>query len=224
MTRLIFILAALMFGRAEAKQVRIAVIDSGLSVGQEAMACPNQIRDFTGYGVADVMGHGSNINAIIYDNTKKKDRCLIIIKYYHDKTVLPAVSVVNSNKAWRYAIDQHPDIINYSSYGNVENVVEKAQVLEALRKGITVVVPSGNDHKDLDYSCGVYPSCYGAGLKHPNLFVVGRSDIISTFEHGYGFGSIVTDYKNGCPGLFGGFTRCGTSQATALKTAELVNK
>lgn len=205
------------------KQIKVAVIDTGIDAKYSKVLCTKGSEDLTGRGMEDQIGHGTMVSGIIYALSGQRQGypiCQIMLKYYHtDSATSDKQSIPNATSAFRRAIDAKVQLINYSVVGNAPDFAERKVIKEALDKGIKIIVPSGNKRVDLDKSCNVYPACYDK-----RLIVVGRSDIDNVEERGFGYGSIVDAYADGAPGRFFGYSYEGTSMATALVTARLIAK
>lgn len=225
------------------KKVMIAVIDTGLAseLMNKSWVCPEGHKDFTGKGLVDNHGHGTHISGIvdqyakdfIFMKNKKTpsdidkieiDYCQIIIKY-SDPTAYGGDSLYNTIKSFRWAIDQHVDIINYSGGGTEPNSKEKALIKEALDKGIKVVAAAGNERSDIDLS-KYYPAMYDKRIIIVgNLVSLNSRTIASSSNFGKSVNTweIGTDIFSRLPrGTFGYMT--GTSQATAIKSGKLVRE
>lgn len=195
----------------------IAVIDSGFdfSKSSKVKLCESGHKDFTGYGLHDVHGHGTNVAGLI-DKYAKGDYCLLIIKYFHDKGTLNLNTSKTSTQAINYAILMEASLINYSGGGNSIISSEKAAVVKALDKGIVFVAAAGNEGKDLKWF-NFYPAEYDN-----RIIVVGNLDgtqIASSSNRG----TVVDVYENGVQRTALGVTLTGTSQATAVFTGKYVN-
>lgn len=155
----IVILSMLLAFTANAKTIRVAVIDSGIDKEVVDLSgkyganwkhkgmCPTGHKDFTGFSLHDYHGHGTNISGLIHRYAKGKDYCQIIIKYTNgtaDKG--PDKSFIRFIKALQHAINLDVDFINISGGGSAFNKEEKALVKKAIDKGITIVAGAGNDN------------------------------------------------------------------------------
>ena len=103
------------------------------------------------------------------------------------------------------------------------NKIEQATIQKLLSKNIYFSVAAGNHSLNLDESCKSFPACYKFSSKYFRVVGNGQTNNIRFYLTNYG--KIVTDWRDGMnqKGLFGG-TFSGTSQATARKTSELVEK
>jgi subtilisin family serine protease len=132
--------------------VKIAVIDSGLSnLDGVKLCCP--VKDLTKTGTqSDFEHHGDNVTHIISDSLK--NYCVYHIKAWGD------LKSVNLADAIFEAIRANVDIINISGGGAGINKLEKAAIDQALSRHIIVIAAAGNDGKSLDKDCYYYPACY----------------------------------------------------------------
>jgi hypothetical protein len=199
---------------AAGKPTVVAVIDSGLTAMRLPNLCKFGHKDFTGKGLGDRDGHGTNVSGIIDNFAKNTYYCQVILKYFD-----PSVknNQKNAIEAFKHAVRLKVDVINFSSTGDLPSSEEKAIIQQALDAGIAVVVPSGNSRRDLDKDCSVYPACYDR-----RITVIGRSDSIGRHQSGYG--SVVDAYEWGYRVTGLGITLSGTSQATASHTGKLIAK
>lgn len=154
------------------KKVVVAVIDTGISTkllnnkSYGTPYCEDGHKDFTGTGLEDNHGHGTHISSIIDQYAKniifeqgKQDRdlidyvkvnyCQIILKYF-DTAASNGDNLKNTVKAFKWAVDQKVDIINYSGGGLDFSEEEKDVIEEALNNDIKVVVAAGNEKTILE--------------------------------------------------------------------------
>jgi subtilisin family serine protease len=222
------------------ERFKVAVIDTGLdsSMMEESWVCRSGHKDFTGSGLHDRHGHGTHISGLIdqyakdfifgpnknnrYISSVDTEYCQIIIKYY-DPIAPGNNNLTNTIKAFRWAIDQGAHIINYSGGGLEPSESERRLVLEALNKGIKVVVAAGNEKSDIDKK-PYYPAMYDK-----RMYVVGNKTREGDVSGQSNYGDSVNTWEEGdsvysrLPGQsFGLMT--GTSQATAIKSGKLVRE
>ena len=223
------------------KQIVVAVIDTGLD--KELMSknsiCKTGHKDFTGTGLIDNHGHGTHISGIIdqyaknYIFTKGKDfsgidkvyenYCQIILKYYDPKGI-GSDNLKNTIQAFRWAIDQKVDIINYSGGGTEFSAEEKKMVEEALNKGIKFVAAAGNERSDIDKH-KYYPAMYDKRIYIVGNIVGESRDIAASSNRGKSINTweIGTNVLSRLPvNQYGYMT--GTSQSTAIKSGKLVRE
>lgn len=206
--------------------IKVAVIDTGFDFKStwsiQPKLCPTGHKDFTGYGLNDLHGHGTHIAGLIALNAKDSDYCLLIIKFYHTEyTSFEGTKL--STKAIKYAIDQKVDVINYSGGGVDPWAPEKQVVLKALNAGIKVIVSAGNNNSNLLVKT-YYPALYDARIE-----VIGSKEPNGERSPFSNYGKAVTHYELGNKvlsilpnGKYG--TMNGTSQATAIFTGKYVYK
>lgn len=248
------------------KLIRIAVIDTGIDLDllkNSRSYCKDGHKDFTGFGLNDNHGHGTHISGIIDQYAKNfiftpnvvesdinkvvVDYCQIIIKYF-DPSLVGSNNLENTIKSFRWAIDQNVDIINYSGGGVDPSEEEKKLVIEALNKGIKVVVAAGNEasnlsadpclhieaDKDKKLCRKEHPAKYGEyypAMYDSRIYVVGN--LVTSYSNEVSeksnYGDPVTYWEVGAkvlsrlPGNKYG-TMSGTSQATAIKSGKLIRE
>ena len=134
-------------------------------------------------------------------------------------------NIKNSNIALKKAIDLNVDIINYSAGGNTLDKEELFLLKKAKKKGIVVVVASGNDSCETQtnrYSpCRFYPALHSKNLS--NTIAVSSLNLNNSIANSSNFGTAISDisaYGVEIPSLYNGKVKklSGTSQATAFVT------
>ena len=206
----------------DAKTIRIAVIDSGIHrTAWDNKAryglCKKGHKDFTGTGIIDDDGHGTNVSSLIHSKAKNTKYCQVIIKFYTSKKPW---NMDRYLRALLHAVTSKVNIINISAAGDGYNPTERWLIRLAFRKGIKVVVAAGNDDKDINLN-PTYPASYDR-----RLIVVGNKNKRGVQDHS-NWGKIVDvfvsahdvsgDYNFATP-------MSGTSQATALVSGLLIKK
>ena len=198
---LVIVLTTLLSMKAFAK-VKVAVIDTGLVESPTYEICGT--KDFTNTEIADRDGHGSNVSALIDQYAGDSDYCQLVIKYYQKG--MSKDNLLNTIRAFKYAIEQKVDIINYSGGGLSYDATERYYVRKALALGIKVVVAAGNE--GVKGPCKFYPACYD-----DRIIVVSAKDVPQANDN-----SKVDVYHDGNNIFAGGHLRSGTSQSTAIET------
>lgn len=199
----------------------VAIVDTGINslLLNKPFMCKDMHADFTGMGIVDSHGHGTNIAGIIARKLNPKTHCLLIIKYWHTTTnpwgkyYLHEVhtSVLSYLKAVK------PAVINFSSAGFGFSSLEFNTYGSLIDSGTKIVVAAGNSALNLDESCDTFPACYF--FNEPNFYVVGASK--TPLSNKNGPVNVIRPGNNVC-----GFGKCmtGTSQAAAQFTADLISK
>lgn len=223
------------------KPIVVAVIDTGIST--ELLSgnsyCKDGHKDFTGMGLKDNHGHGTHISGIIdqyaknYIFTKgkvpkdidklKENYCQIIIKYYDPKAINKD-NLKHTIMAFRWAIDQKVDIINYSGGGTAFDAEEKKVVEEALSKGIKFVAAAGNEGSDIDKH-KYYPAMYDKRIYIVGNIVGESKEIAVSSNRGKSINTweIGTNVLSRLPNSSYGYLT-GTSQSTAIKSGKLIRE
>jgi hypothetical protein len=213
---MLFLLSLLLqpiFASSEYRE-KIAIIDTGLNPINinNPEICKEDNKDFTGTGLLNTKNnHGDNITGIIARSINPNKQCLLILKWYDDDHHY----INNFAYIVLYAIKHKAKYINISAGGSNFFESEKLIFQKAIDSGIKVQVAAGNDKEDLSRSCPYYPACY----KIKNLNIIGCSDCSSS---NYGLPQMI--YRNGRDIEGYGVILTGTSQATAVYTAELIKR
>lgn len=192
----------------------VAVIDTGLdkdilSQGYSKGICKYGHRDFTGKGLHDVNGHGTNVSGLIHKFAQGSKYCQVILKTYHDKNT----GAKFFTKAIEYAINLKVDIINISGGGSSSNMSEYKAVKKALNNGIKLIFAAGNNAQHLGVEGNYFPAMYD-----DRITVVGSK----TGEYS-NTGEYLDAWENGTnqAGSYG-WRMTGTSQATAIHTGKTI--
>lgn len=224
------------------KPIVVAVIDTGInqSLNNSNFLCKFGHKDFTGTGMEDRHGHGTNISGLIDQYVKgiilkpdgsnikellsaKANYCQVILKYY-DPKVSGMNNLKNETDALRYAINIKVNYINFSGGGLEFDKEEKALIKEAIDMGIKVVVAAGNEKSDID----VLGKHYYPAYDDPRQIIVGNLDgkrraptsnygkSVNTWEQGTNQYSLRDSIGVSC--------MTGTSQATAIKSGKLIHE
>jgi subtilisin family serine protease len=215
----------------QADLVRIAVIDTGLDTRDirfSNILCKDGHKDFSGYGLKDYYGHGTHVAGLIRRQLKGKEKkyCLIILKYFHNKSNHSDYAFY---KAIEYAAELKVQFVNISSSGFDEENREYFAFLKA--KETKWIVSAGNDSQDLDISCNVYPACYNL----PNVISVGNMEKNLAHSETSNYGSRVKAWEVGTSVLSDYIPNdecdfncerlmSGTSMSAAIHTGKLVRK
>lgn len=190
---------------------KIVVVDTGLGWYQDdaPFLCKDvKAVSVTGGDIYDDHGHGTNIISLISKRIDTTKWCITSIKYYGGGMgyYLAALKIASQLK--------NVGTLNLSLEGLESNEMEEQLILSFLRKGANVVVAAGNDRIDLNNICGIYPACYRQRIIHKRFRVVGGLKMERSNT-----GRVITDWR---PAVNIGFPKMtGTSQATALKSAEM---
>lgn len=217
MKYIIVMLTTLFTVCVQAKQIKIAVLDTGFAVSKkhQIKLCKSGHRDFTGEGINDTheIKHGTNIAGII-DKIATDNYCIMVIKVFATNGESKLAYTV---KGVSHAISQNVDIINYSGGGPTHSNIEKQAFINALNHGITVIAAAGNDKTDLDTE-KYYPAMYDS-----RIVVVGNGD--KYVRHSTAnYGSPVDIWVKGVNIKALGITLTGSSQSTAIVSGHVTNQ
>lgn len=183
--------------------------------------------------VSDKLGHGTHISGIILGKSSldaekpesdlyQIETRVMVLKYY-DPDGPPALNILNTVRAIRYAVQMKADVINFSAGGPGFNILEKDAIEAANRAGILFVTAAGNDGTNIDRG-GYYPASY----RLPNILSVTAVDrqrqILSTSNFGVKNVDLAAEGKDLLSTAPGGHYQkmTGTSQATAVVTRRAV--
>lgn len=186
---------------------RVAVIDTGINVNEKnkPYLCKDGHEDFTGYGLKDEAGHGTEVVRLIIENAHTQNFCIVMLKFW-TKGLSTEQVVQNTINAYRRAAELKIKIVNYSASGNTPSS-EEDHVIKT-NPQITFIVAAGNDGVNLDYSPR-YPASYN----HKNIVVVGALNFDGTRHRISNYGKVVTAWEK----------EVATSFSTAIKTGKIVN-
>jgi subtilisin family serine protease len=186
---------------------QIAVVDTGIASTymEHPALCKSGHKDFTGLGLHDVHGHGTNIAGIIAQGIDTTKNCIVVLKYYHDLWMQDAYigalrEIVQKNYLVAVLALSGPDYVR----------VEK----ELLKQVPIVVAAAGNNAIDLGVNCLSYPTCY----RLENVVSVAASDLLVSNK-----GGPVRAYEKGANQTGWGVTMSGSSQATANHVVTIIN-
>lgn len=224
MSILFFILIGI---TANSKTLRVAVIDTGFTkykTDNKSVVHPKlckESKDFTGTGLNDTHGHGTNVAYLIAKNAGDVDYCLIILKFWdeklHKSTMGPTKNTISSLKA---AYRLNADVVNFSGGGYGFNGLESYWVGKLIIDKKTIMfAAAGNDSKYLrnEHSCGFFPACYFNAIN-----VVGNINDDGSIHHKSNLGPMVDLWEKGVNASDGIITMTGTSQSTAIATGKFI--
>lgn len=197
------------------RKIKIAIIDTGLSVKHDYFYGQNGIKKEYLEGNLDTDGHGTHIAGIITRNTIGHDVEIIPIK-------IQAYSQDLSLEIHK-AIESGADIINISISGSGDSEKEFLALKTAQQKGILIIVAAGNTYRNEKLSQKPFPASYKEKLS--NIIVVGSINKDYTSPYHYDKDFLPELYAFGQNVLSAGLTKdtlivmSGTSQATAKVTS-----
>ena len=217
-----FLVCAFLAPALASEPHRIVVLDSGFNVTPEDVPlCPTGHADFTGTGMRDTVPHGTNVAALIAQQVRGLQACIIVVKVLknHDG---------NAHRPYldglKHALRTGAKTWNMSLVGGAAIPEETRLLSQALDQGVTIFVAAGNGEAvrsgysvvvkpiNLDQRCEAFPAC-----ADPRLRVVSAYDLTRA-----NFGKIVDIWESGLRKVGGGLSLSGTSQATAIATGKYV--
>lgn len=197
-------------------RIKIAVIDTGVDLSYKELRpflCTNghkSLVDNIPLVDSDRDKHGTNVISLITKNLNPATHCVIVIKFY-GKTGGTVHTVLQGIK---YAVSQHVSYLNMSLGGMKFDREEYVALSAAIKAGVKIAVPAGNEHVNLDEDCNYFPACYSPMLNSPNFHVVGSTTRGVDNESYSSYGGVVKYWKRGT--YIGSPPLTGTSQATAV--------
>lgn len=190
----------------EAKQLRIAIIDSGINeILVKSKLCDNKKTSLIGdNSLIDTIGHGTMVAQKISNELGNLDYCLISIQAFSKNKLASAELIA---RGVSLSIAEKADIINLSLSGIDYSFVESLAIVKALDKGIKVVAAAGNHGLNFEEKCPIFPACYDK-----RIIVVGNNCTYHSNKGQY------VDVVHCVPG-YG-----ATSAATAVETGKLAKR
>ena len=208
-----------------ASPLKIAVIDSGFDYKYNKFVnlCPDGHKSFvkSSWDIDTRNGHGTNIASIIDGYIKKAPNyCIMIIKVFDFNQKLEMNFL---DKAINYAVEQKADIINMSLSGEDYNIHEYNSLQLALDKDILIFVAAGNNGRNLNKNCNIYPACYKF-INNKGFAVIGNYSEPGVKHPKSNKASFIKIWEVGTNIMAGGIMMTGTSQATAVATGKFVRR
>jgi subtilisin family serine protease len=213
---------------------KVAVIDTGLDLQDprfKGVLCREGHFDFVNNTpwMKDTHGHGTHVAGVIKKYADDANYCLIILKYYDEKSK-GSVNLANMVKAIYRAAEYRTSIVNISASG--PEFAEEEYIAIKDHPSITFVAAAGNDNKNVDL---IENSTYPASYRLSNVISVGalqntgwntpKTIKLSSSNYGnkvkaWELGEFL---KAEYPGNRLAYLS-GTSQATAVYTGKLIKQ
>lgn len=195
--------------KARGPKHRVVIVDTGLNFELETIKphlCPTGHRDFTGTGVQDDDGHGTEVAALIVANAGDANYCLVVYKFFTRKVRRSWNAALIS--AIREVHQQKFELANLSLSG--EGFLQEEQDVFKMNTFTRFIVAAGNDGVNLDEEPR-YPASYGFA----NIEAVGALDKNTNKRLPISnYGSIVRHWEKAE----------ATSYATAIKTGKVIKE
>jgi hypothetical protein len=194
---------------AEERKI-VAVVDTGYNPVFEKYLCKGYpVYDFTGTGILDRHGHGTNVAGLILKGLNPVKHCLVFIKLWDPSGIDIKLQYIDQ------LLKLNPSYANLSFEGSGYSIKEFIILGVLTSQNTKVVVAAGNSSKNLSKDCDTFPACYP--LKK-NYYVVGATDSYSNYGTPVRYKEVGTDQcaNNIC--------LTGTSQAAANFTADLLRR
>jgi len=200
-------------------RIKIAIVDTGIIFNEETerYVCKTGNEDFTGLGLIDTHGHGTNVAGLISKDLNYEDYCLLILKYWRPDFI--GNSLERELAAINKAIKEQASYINLSLGGTDFSNREETLINKALSKNIKVVVSAGNNSTDLSKTCNYWPACIKANSN--NFYVVGSCSN-NKYHYFSNYNGPVKQCEDGLKRTGFGIKMGGTSQAAAIFTNKLI--
>lgn len=199
----------------------IAIIDSGISLFQsrQPYMCKNGLVTTYNDDGLDEMGHGTNITSLISPSIDAKTTCLVSIKVVSLRNNAINNNISNYLKALEFATFIKPRFLNVSMSGNYNSKTEYDFFIKMLKNGTIISVAAGNEHNDLSINCIAFPACYRPLIPKK---LKDNYNVVGSLTTNSNFGDVVNVYLDGKEKGYP--VKSGSSQATAMMTAQLVIK
>jgi subtilisin family serine protease len=220
------LITAILATNAYARQVKIAVIDTGYTKPinfDSVNLCDSGHFDATtdkevvglDSNFKNIQNHGTHVAHIIDDKLRvlgKNKYCLVIFKIYGEGNNV----VESSIKALKRIKNSDIRYVNYSTAGEGYYTEEYQAIKDVLNRGVKIFAAAGNRSQSLDL-IKIYPAMYDS-----RIFVVGNGMSNQERFFASNYGSYVKYWVNGMNILAGGYVKSGTSQAAAIFSSRYI--
>lgn len=250
--RIVLLLILFLSNTVLAKQLKIAVLDTGYTVQpgfKSINLCQKGHADTSNEKITDLLVpaedthwslHGTNVAHIIDDALKgfgKTEYCIIIIRFYNEKN-RKANFTKNTVLALKHALELGVDYINYSAGGPAADKEERAVIKQILNKNIKIIAAAGNSglrltalseaESDKKSTCAASSGCpqrtfqFYPALYDHRIITVGSLNSTYKIAKSSNYGDYVYAWEIGENVSAGGVILSGTSQAAAVRTGKIV--
>jgi subtilisin family serine protease len=200
------------------RTIQIAILDTGIDIHDtDLVFCKGLSKDFTGEGIEDKHGHGTNIAYIIRHFAKDRPYCIIVVKVLNGERSQNRLK--DLIRGMNYVADLNPDIVNVSLTGQGAIPSEMMAVRRILNGKTIFVAAAGNDNQDLDKECNIFPACYS-----DQIISVGNLGRNGEKNPSSNYGNYIKRWEMGSGILAGGIRLSGTSQAAAISSGKLARE
>lgn len=180
---LLMVMLIFAFCHANSAQLKVAVIDDGLSEEAQLelseLLCKNGHYDFAAgedkIGLTE-SGHGDLTTLGVAANANTKNMCILSYKTATGMDIGYAI-----DKAVKFGAK----VISVSVYSTTFIQSLDDAVKRADNAGVKIFVAAGNDKQNLDLYCNIFPQC----LKHKNIVNIGAVNFENQLEIYSNFGT-----------------------------------
>lgn len=211
---ILVILLSLFLSTAFAKEIKIAIVDTGLNKSLVNVKTCGEV-DLTDTGMKDAVGHGTVIIDLIEQSLKDVPHCYFLVKWTNGYNGLK----INVVKALEIVATSGANYVNLSLSGNAAFVEEREMLKLLLKLGMTIAVSAGNDSQDLSERCNIFPACYRF---INNYYVVANVDDEGKLAESSNHSGPVNSEGKGEKKCVGKLCRTGTSMATGEFLGRLI--
>lgn len=190
---LIFITNPSVARTCKLKVTKVAVVDTGLNLDDprfEGHICKDGNTSYVG-DIKDTIGHGTHVTGLILKYGGDKPYCFMIYKYYDDKNT-GRQNLLNEISAFRKAVADGADIVNFSSGGSEFD--EQEYLIIKQHPEVTFVVAAGNEGRDFNLPAYHY---YPASYKLKNMVIVGNLNDYGVRNQTSNYGEGINAWENG---------------------------
>lgn len=209
------------FAFCQETRTKIGIVDTGINKDEylTPFLCAEGHEDFTNTGLEDRSGHGTLVASLIVTTLNYNKYCIVILKWSD-----PAVENKSSTilKALKVALNQELPYLNLSLSGENSNSIEKALIGKLLYNGTFITIAAGNNNKDLNKVCNIYPACYFKNKS--NLFIVGNYNFYNKPQDDSNYNGTINSWEDGHNRCYKNVCASGTSLSAPIKLNRIIHE